>query len=343
MDTDHSLVAYFIRPTIYFEVYDKTTGALISLIPSPTGELLPGVEIYYFSSSWIKLPTSIKQRAGEYCLAVTGFPLGTYDFGFTRSGYYDYIVQKTIPEVSDYLFPSVYMNPIVFSGGGGGGGHPLMTSSLVTFYATMPYSNETQYADFDHYIRVQVLPGTTGTLKLVIHYDTEYPIVEIDAENLTLTELDLEALYQHYCLSSYEDMQQTNHFTGLRISSNTLLQINLEMPQALDFWHRPSELLKIGEDGGISSFSSWQCTGRTVTLNFEPGDPTVSMLFHAIPDAMTLTFWNLIPFIFIVGSVAMLIPTILAAKRRNFKEFVILLVGFLIITALIPIVPQLMA
>jgi hypothetical protein len=53
--------------------------------------------------------------------------------------------------------------------------------------------------------------------------------------------------------------------------------------------------------------------------------------------------WNLIPFVFVVGSVAMFVPMILAAKRRNFKEFVILLIGFLIITALIPIIPQIMA
>ena len=333
MSTDHTLAAYFAGTTIYFKVYDKTTGA----------QLLDGVNVFcYLNYSWNKLPTSIAHMEAEDYIAATGLPPGPYYFKFTKTGYYDCFESKTIPDVSDYYFPSVYMNPIVFSMVGGGGRHYLM-SDLVTFYATMPYSNETQYADLDHYIRVQVLPGTTGTLKLVIHYGTDYPIVEIDAENLTLTEFDLEAIYEHYCLSSYEDMQQTSHFTGLKISSNTLLQINLEMPQALDFWHRPSELLKIGEDGGISSFSSWQYSGRTVTLNFEPGDPTVSMLFHAIPDAMTLTFWNLIPFIFIVGSVVMLIPTILAAKRRNFKEFIILLIGFLIITALIPIIPQLMA
>jgi hypothetical protein len=177
----------------------------------------------------------------------------------------------------------------------------------------------------------------------VIHYGTDYPIVEIDAENLTLTEFDLEALYQHYCLSSYEDAQQASHFTGLKISSNILLQINLEMPQALDFWHRPSELLKIGEDGGISSFSSWQCTDHMLTLHFEPGDPTISMLFHAQPDSMTLVMWGLIPFIFIVGSIILLIGMIMTVKGGNFKEFAVLLVGFLIVTALIPIVPQLMA
>jgi hypothetical protein len=337
MDTDHTLVASFIDPTLYFGVYDKTTGA----------QLLDGVEIYYFDSSWIKLPTSIKyvHAAENYYIVASGCPPGTYDFRFAKSGYYAYVVSKTIPEVSDYFFPSVYLNPIVYAHGligGRGGPFPIM-SELVTFYAAMPYSNETQYADFDHYIRVQVLPGTSGTLKLVIHYDTDYPIFEIDAENLTLTEFDLEAVYQHYCLSSYEDMQQVSLFTGLKISSSTPLQINLEMPQALDFWHRPAELLKIGEDGGISSFSSWQCTGRNLTLNFEPGDPTISMLFHSQPDSMTLVMWNLIPFIFIVGSIVLLIGMIMTARGGNFKEFAVLLVGFLIVTALIPIVPQLMA
>lgn len=80
-----------------------------------------------------------------------------------------------------------------------------------------------------------------------------------------------------------------------------------------------------------------------LTLNFEPGDPTLSMLFHSEPDAMTLTFWNLIPFIFIVGSVVMAIGMTITAKNKNFKEFAVLLVGFLIVTALIPIIPQLMA
>lgn len=158
-----------------------------------------------------------------------------------------------------------------------------------------------------------------------------------------MIDFDLEEVYQHYCLSSYEDMQQTSQFAGLRISSNTPLQINLEMPQALDFWHRPRELLKIDQDGGISSFSSYQCVGRMLTLNFEPGDPTLSMLFHAQPDPITLGMWNLIPFIFIVGSVVMAIGMTITAKNKNFKEFAILLVGFLIMTALIPIIPQLMA
>jgi len=459
MNTDHTLIANFTSPTIYFEVYDKTTGALISLIPSATGELLPGVEIYYFDGNWIELPTFVQYKEDKNYLAATGCPPGTYSFMFTKSGYYSYYVTQTIPEVNDYYFPSAYMNLIVYRGGGDGcprlivagtdlgiinihsphdvirtvgissllisksyeneftkltliEGYPGLTisesyidyvdlngrpvvkamlngkdvtfellhsddikvylqlddklelyftketgdsifkiegqnrlkmSELVTFYATMPYSNETQYADMDHYIRVEVLPGTSGTLKLVIHYDTDYPIVEIDAENLTLTEFDLEALYQHYCLSSYEDMQQASLFTGLKISSNTPLQINLEMPQALDFWHRPSELLKIGEDGTMTSFSDYQCVGNILTLNFSPGDPTLSMIFHAEPDAMTLTFWNLIPFIFVVGSVIMCIAMILAAKGGNFKEFAILLIGFLIVTSLIPIVPQMMA
>jgi uncharacterized membrane protein YjjP (DUF1212 family) len=53
--------------------------------------------------------------------------------------------------------------------------------------------------------------------------------------------------------------------------------------------------------------------------------------------------WNLIPFIFIIGSVVMLVGMIIEAKHKNVKEFVVLLVGFLIVTTLIPIVPQLMA
>jgi len=333
MNQDYRLVAYFGGTTIYFPVYDSSSA-----------ELLSNIQIYYGYPShwWIEL-SPLYIDAPLYVHA-NDCPIGTFSFKFSAIGYYDYYVWNiSIPTGSTFYFPTVWMNEIGFYHPKGGGGLCYLRSSLITFYATIPYSNETQYADMDHYIKVQVLPGTSGTLKLVIHYDTDYPIVEIDAENLTLTEFDLEAIYQHYCLSSYEDMQQASLFTGLKISSNTPLQINLEMPQALDFWHRPSELLKIGEDGGISSFSSWQCSGRTVTLNFEPGDPTLSMIFHAEPDAMTLTFWNLIPFIFIVGSVVMLIPTILAAKRRNFKEFAILLVGFLIVTALIPIIPQLMA
>lgn len=219
-----------------------------------------------------------------------------------------------------------------------------LSFKTISFKGTVYYSNWSKtYVDFDGLIEAKALEGTTGQVSLIFHYDTDYPIVEIDAENLTLIEFDLEAVYQHYCLSSYEDMQQTSHFTGLRISSNTLLQINLEMPQALDFWHRPTELLKIGEDGGISSFSSWQCAGRMLTLNFTPGDPTVSMLFHSQPDSTTLIMWGLFPFIFIVGSIVLLIGMIMTVKGGNFKEFAVLLVGFLIVTALIPIVPQLMA
>jgi hypothetical protein len=44
-----------------------------------------------------------------------------------------------------------------------------------------------------------------------------------------------------------------------------------------------------------------------------------------------------------VGSIVMAIGMTITAKNKNFKEFAVLLVGFLIITALIPIIPQLMA
>jgi hypothetical protein len=334
MDQDYyRLVAFFGGTTIYFPVYDSSSV-----------ELLSEVQICYGYPNHWWMPLSPLYIDAPLYVHANDCPIGTFSFKFSAIGYYDYYVWNiTIPTGSTFYFPTVWMNGIGFYVPKGGGGLCYLRSSLITFYATMPYSNETQYADMDHYIRVEVLPGTSGTLKLVIHYDSDYPIVEIETENLTLTEFDLEAVYQHYCLSSYKDMQQASLFTGLKISSNTPLKINLEMPQALDFWHRPSELLKIGEDGGISSFSSWQCTGRTVTLNFEPGDPTVSMLFHAMPDAMTLTMWGLIPFVFVVGSIVMAIEMTISAKNKNFKEFAILLVGFLIVTALIPIVPQIMA
>jgi hypothetical protein len=80
-----------------------------------------------------------------------------------------------------------------------------------------------------------------------------------------------------------------------------------------------------------------------LTLNFTAGDPTVSMLFHSQPDPTTLMMWGLFPFIFIVGSIVLLIGMIMTAKGGNFKEFAVLLIGFLIVTSLIPIVPQLMA
>jgi hypothetical protein len=260
---------------------------------------------------------------------------GTYTVKVSKIGFYD-ALQSVTMDANKTLEIKLYEVRYAIN-------VPLDYKTIL-LKGTAYYSNWSKtYVDFDGLIEVQVLEGTTGQISLLFHYDTDYPIVEIDAENLTLIEFDLEAVYQHYCLSSYEDMQQTSYFTGLRISSNTLLQINLEMPWTLDFWHRPTELIKIDQDGGISSFSSWQYSGRMLTLNFEPGDPTISMIFHAEPDAMTFTFWNLIPFIFVVGSIILLIGMIMTVKGGNFKEFAVLLAGFLIVTALIPIVPQIVA
>lgn len=178
---------------------------------------------------------------------------GTYAVKVSKIGFYD-AVQSVTMDANKTLEIQLYEVRY--------GKNVPLDYKTITFTGTAYYSNWSKsYVDFDRLIEVKALEGTTGQISASFHYDTDYPIVEIDAENLTLIEFDLEAVYQHYCLSSYEDMQQTSQFTGLRVSSNTLLQINLEMPQALDFWHRPTEILKIGQDGGISSFTSWQYSG----------------------------------------------------------------------------------
>jgi hypothetical protein len=305
----------------------------------------------YFAVKY--LSTYITSYVTIYAHKITAFPLpltvegnyltsylasSSYDFLIQCPGYYDKWIygvtisgtQQTV-DVSlvqiQYTIPGAYILPY---------------SQTATFYATLPYSNETQYADLDHYIRIQVVPGTNGTLKMVLHYGTTYPIIEIDAENITLVEFDLETLYQHYCLTSYKTMQQSGLFTGLKIATNTDMQINLEMPDALDFWHRPTELLKI-TDSTVTSFNNYQCIGNNLTLNFSPGDPTISMLFHAEPDQMTLVFWNLIPFIFVMGSLTLFTGSVLEIKKRNFKEFIFLAIFAIVLVLLIPIIPAIMA
>lgn len=317
---------YYATKTVTITMNADHKASASFQIPTLTITTEPNADIWIGTSKYNSGTSGVLSSQKSY---------GTYTVSVSKIGFYDALQSVTMDanktlEIKLYEVRYAKNVPLSFK--------------TISFKGTVYYSNWSKtYVDLDRLIEVKALEGTTGSISIIFHYDTDYPIVEIDAENITLIEFELEAVYQHYCLSSYEDMQQASLFTGLQISSSTSLQINLEMPWTLDFWHRPTELIKIDQDGGISSFSSWQYSGRMLTLNFEPGDPTISMIFHAEPDAMTFTFWNLIPFIFVVGSIILLIGMIMTVKRGNFKEVAILLVGFLIVTALIPIVPQIVA
>jgi hypothetical protein len=207
-------------------------------------------------------------------------------------------------------------------------------SEIITFYASMPYSNMTQYIDMDHLIRVQVLLGTNATLKLMIHYGTNYPVVEIESENVTSIEFNLVELYQHYALSSYAGMQQKSLFTGICVSTNVALQINLTMPWNLDSWHKPSAIHKITDDGNMSSFATYECVGDSLILNFEPGDPTISILFPSAPPSSVLLMLQVVfPIIALVG-----FGLVFLKKRpENIEEITEYAVAFIIIGVIIPI------
>jgi hypothetical protein len=246
--------------------------------------------IYYRqsgSSTWIKLFTIvIGGGSTPYCLATFDFPGGTFDFEFTMDGYYfKYICNQVISSVySDYYFPTVYMDPIVY-GGGGGFSHP--KSSLITFYATIPYSGtytQVYWIDPKEFIYVEPCFNTTATIKITVHYATLYfPVVEIEAENVAYVKFNITELYQAYAQESYKQKLDTNHWTGFCVQSSQHLLL-----EVTGFPYKPLQVWHCSIDGEVSEIKNWNWINGESAILLDKFS-TVSLTFGEAPN--TIGIW----------------------------------------------------
>jgi hypothetical protein len=142
-----------------------------------------------------------------------------------------------------------------------------------SFSATLSYSNWTKtYIDYDQLLNVEVLEGKIGKITIIIHYDTFYPIIEIESSNIAVLRFDLTELYEHYYKESYLEKVERTQFTGFKVDSNVPIVFEFGMP-------KPKELWKITPEGTMTKLTDWSYENSTVMLNFKPGDPTISMIF----------------------------------------------------------------
>jgi hypothetical protein len=205
------------------------------------------------------------------------------------------------------------------------------------FSGTIYYGN--QYIDSESLIEVSS-QTTTGTIKLTMHYNTNYPIIEIESQNVSKIHFDLAELYLKYCSVSYENMLRTTQFTGLKIDSNIEITVEIEMPSPSDFWKYPQKIWKMLPNGTNEiPFSDWSYTNHLVTLTLEPGDPTLSMLFPSpVNTSILVMFQVVLPIIALVGFAMVFIKE----RPKNIEDFVIYTVAFLLIGVVMPIAINLM-
>ena len=210
---------------------------------------------------------------------IVELPIGNYTLKATKQGYYS--VTQGITLTGDksidiqmntilYIAPTVHFTPtdvyII----------PFMPQnySTSTFYAEIPYSNWTEnyYVDYDRLIYAEPAYGKTEHIKLIIHYDTYYPIIEIESSNTAMVRFNLTELYKHYYFESYLEKVERTQFTGFRLDSNVPIVFEFGMP-------KPRELWKITPEGTMTQLTDWNYENNTVLLSFELGDPTISMIF----------------------------------------------------------------
>jgi hypothetical protein len=259
--------------------------------------------------------------------------VGIYQVELSKAWYYTYESSVNLTEditINVSLNQTLYTESIPH------------TSEQSIMQATIPYNNESTngyYVDGDKLMYAEPVFNKTGKIGIVFHYGTNYPIVEINSENISKICFDLTNVYLKYYMASYSNMIGMSQFTGIKIDSNVPLRLELGMPQPSDLWKKPIKIYKMNPGSGIiEEFTSWYYSDFVVYLDFEPGDPTLSLIFPA-PNNITLTMFNLLPFIFIVGSVVFLAGAILEARHKSMKEFVLLIVLALFMVLLIPIVP----
>ena len=255
MNSDHEVSALFKFPVLTIYTTEPDTKIQI------------GYGIYFISYT--------TNSSGYLTLEL---PIGTYPLKATKWGYYS--VTQSINITGDkridiqmnrivYIAPTVrftptdvYLTPFI----------PQMYETITCSATTRYFSWRKDYIDFDELMEVETLVNKTGEITVIIHYATFYPIIEITSENIAVLRMNLTQIYEHYCKELYLEKVERTHFTGFKLDSNVPIVFEFGMPE-------PKELWKITSEGAMTQLTDWSYENSTVLLSFEPGDPTISMIF----------------------------------------------------------------
>lgn len=284
----------------------------IKVVDGSTGNIIPEVHVTYQQHTW--LTNGKVTIVGKH---------QQYEIEVSASGYYS----KTVTITPDANSPeiTVELTQIEYSGGGdggggeggggfgGGGGLTLVPfSKTVTFYATIPWSNLTEnfYVDSNRLIYCEPVFNKTAKIKIIIHYNTYYPTVDIYAENVAYIKFDIEKLYQVYCKEDLNSKIERTSFLGFLVETNQPLVIEIRGLKS-----KPSEIWKKIPSGEEYRLEDWDWPAQGVLiLNFMPGDPTVSLIWGSPIDIMNNLILQL--------AIVMIALTCLAAMFKIARRYI---------------------
>lgn len=182
---------------------------------------------------------------------------------------------------------TISLDPDEYGGGGGGGDPPTFERSWkIVFYGRIPYASnytDAYYLDPKELIYCQPYADRNATIKIVMHYRTFYPVIEIYTTGIEQISFNATRLYEEYGNESLTRNIGLTDFLGLKIDSDGYLTLILNVP------HKPSELWK--RTPGTSSgrkMSGWKFYNQTLTV-YNAGDPTITALFAAYASVAYVT------------------------------------------------------
>jgi hypothetical protein len=304
--------AVFVPPTTVLHVLDAETG-------DPTGK---DYDITMYGEDGATWRFSVASPPPDLFM---DHPGGTESYlcQIDMDGYYPEAFEIN-PWVSDpysegvaYAYEDfeqkwIYLQPIEFTGGGGGGGGWYLRSRLITFYAEIPYSNLTSnyYVDSERLMYAEPLFNKTGKVKIVLHYNTMQPVIEIETENIGFIKVDVEEFYRVYAKENVMEKVETASFFGFRVDADTALTLELggfEKPREL--W---KQVLKPNATGSSEfvKFENWQWLDGKIIASFTPGDPAVSVVWGTPLQTLQDLMLQLAVAIIAVAAVVTLMKTV---------------------------------
>lgn len=256
----------------YFAPYSS-----IKIVDSSTGKIIPEVYIKYQQNTW--LTNGLVDIVGKH---------QQYIIEVSAPQYYSTMVVITPDANSPEITVELIRVTFVGGGGGPGGAGPanriLLRSRITTFYATIPWSNLTEYyyIDGNHIIYCEPIFNKTAKIKIVVHSNTYYPIVELHVENVAYIKFDIEKLYEVYFKENLDSKIERTSFLGFLVETNQPLVVEVTGLKS-----KPNEIWKKMPSGEEYRFEDWDWPAQGVLiLNFMPGDPTVSLIWSSPIDTM---------------------------------------------------------
>lgn len=294
MNSDHNVSASFQIPTL-------------TITTEPSADIWVGTS---------------KKNSGTSGVLSLQKSYGTYTVKVSKIGFYSAVQNVTLDanKTLDFQLCEVrYAKNVPLS------------YKTITFTGTASYSNWSKtHVDFDGLIEVGVLEGTTGTISIIFHYDTDYPIVEVESQNCVYLKFDIAEVYSHYAQESYQQKAANTLFTGLQIDSNC------NMTMEIQGIGKPRELWKTTPEGSTTKLANWQYAGNSLTVNFVAGDPTISLLFWS---AAVVTVWTIVfPVIALIGFAMVFIKF----RPESIHDIVVYAAAFIVIGVILPLALNMM-